>query len=150
MHYASRRPLVVSGVLASCGLLLFLVHRVFEIRAATRETTEFCSSVSKGDSIAAVLERAQSGASRLVAVVEHQALPSGSFRQLGGGREQFTVIFEDRKGASTWPRYLIWKGPHYRRVYCSLEPTPEGRVKAIHLGPVDEETGGFFEDWLSG
>lgn len=120
--------LVIWGALGLCGFIaVAITYRLTAINEATRNTTEFCQTVKVGDKIAGVLKKARDGANGV----------------------SFQTIFEQREGQPTWPRHLIWMGPHYKRVYCGLEPGPQDEVLATHIGPIDEATPGFFEDWIN-
>lgn len=147
-----RRGLLLGvAILFGAGLALGLpvLRRLSQIRKATEETTHFCRSVRRGDELASVLERAKSGSSMLGAVTSaHPVLTDPEHDGTASSGANFNVVFEDREGEPTWPRYLIWKGPLYERVYCGLEPTADGNVAATHLGPVDDDAPGFFQDWL--
>ncbi|MGC4068450.1 MAG: hypothetical protein QM784_28150 [Polyangiaceae bacterium] len=109
-----------------------------------------------GDDLLEALETAQPGASVLLAATASSGAPTT--KEPSGPKSkpknQFSVIVEARQGVPTWPRYLIWTGPAYDRWYCSLESTSDGKIKAVHLGPIDSraEAQSFvesmLEDWL--
>lgn len=149
------------ALLVSAAVLLGLVGagRVFAVRTrarlalahhSTARTTAFCSTVSVGDDLGETVERAQPGSSILGFSEGANPLRSRALNRAGRSeKQQFSVLFERHPG-TTWPRYTIWTGPGYQRLYCSLEISSDARVKAVHLGPLADpsQTIGFFEDWL--
>ena len=131
-------------------LLTPVFLRLYEIHAATEKTKIFCRSVALGDNIEEVLEEARTGAWILAAAINGSSSKSAdsSFPDSSQYGDHLNVIYEDRELSPGWPRYLIWTGPLYHRVYCGLEQDTQGRVKAKHFGPIDDETIDFFENWF--
>jgi len=151
MYLFNQRQRYILAAIASCLLLLVLIFiRFYQIHAAKQKTAQFCQSVSVGDVIDSVLERAKNAA-----WIDANAVNGGEdnqeqlpLPQTRNYQDYLNVIFEDRQATPGWPRYLVWDGPLYDRIYCGLEPSDDGKVKAIHLGPIDNETVGFFENWF--
>ncbi|PRC91164.1 hypothetical protein S2091_4165 [Solimicrobium silvestre] len=119
--------IVTYGAVGLFGLIVAsIAHRLNVVSEAAQNTTEFCQSVKPGDDVSFIMKKVGHGESGV----------------------QFNTIYEQREGQPTWPRHVIWNGPHYKRVYCSLEIGSHGDVLATHIGPIDEKTPGFFEDWI--
>jgi hypothetical protein len=141
-------------VVLACAALIVLVivggallaGRMNLIAESSERTSTFCHTVRVGDTVAETVERAETGSSRLGSPGGMEGVtPTAAVHAAG-----LNVIVEDHGSDDSWPRYVIWTGPQYERIYCSIEVTDDGKVKAIHLGRIDGPgpPPGFLEDWF--